>query len=69
MTGTKNGIIIGKNNKGEEKIKRFREILPNVLVQSAYSDSLSDKPMFDIAKNAYLVKKEKIEEYIRKEDN
>ena len=59
----KKGKIIGKNCKGKEKIKRFREIYKDVLVNEAYSDSLSDIPMFEIAKKAYLVKDDKIEEY------
>ena len=57
------GKIIGNNNKGKEKIIRFRNIFPNVIVNNAYSDSLSDIPMFEIANNAYLVKGEKLEEY------
>lgn len=60
---TKNGIIIGKNNKGEEKIVRFKEIFGDVVVENAYSDSLSDIPMFNIAKRAYLVKGEKLIDY------
>ena len=57
---TKNGCIIGKNCKGEEKVKRFKEVYENVEVNEAYSDSLSDLPMFKLAKKAYLVKNEEI---------
>lgn len=53
---TKNGKIIGKNCKGKEKIVRFNKIFKNPKVNEAYSDSLSDIPMFEIAKKAYLVK-------------
>jgi len=66
IIGTKtdnNGKIIGNNCKSEEKIRRFREIFNNVEVENAYSDSMDDKPMFDIAKNAYLVKKDKLIKY------
>lgn len=52
----KKGKIIGKNCKGKEKIKRFNQLYNNVIVEEAYSDSLSDIPMFEIAKDAYLVK-------------
>ena len=51
----KKGCIIGKNCKGEEKIKRFRKIYKDEIVNKAYSDSLSDVPMFEIAKKGYLV--------------
>lgn len=53
---TKKGCIIGKNCKGKEKIRRFKKIFKNPKVNEAYSDSLSDIPMFEIAKKAYLVK-------------
>lgn len=59
----KDGKIIGNNCKGKEKIKRFRELFPDAKVKNAYSDSLSDIPMFEIATNGYLVKAEKIIEY------
>ena len=52
----KKGRIIGNNCKGEEKIKRFKEIYKDVVVNEAYSDSLSDVPMFEIAKKGYLVR-------------
>ena len=60
---TKKGHIIGNNCKGEEKIVRFKEIFKNPKVNNAYSDSLSDIPMFNIAKKAYLVKDDEIIEY------
>ncbi len=59
----KKGSIIGKNCKGEEKIRRFRELYKDAKVDNAYSDSLSDIPMFEIAKNAYLVKNNEIIRY------
>ena len=57
---TKKGKIIGENCKGKEKIKRFNKVFKNPKVEKAYSDSLSDIPMFEIAKKAYLVKGEKL---------
>ena len=57
---TKNGCIIGNNCKGKEKIVRFKKVFKNPKVECAYSDSLSDIPMFEIAKKAYLVKKDQL---------
>ena len=59
----KKGHIIGNNCKGEEKVKRFQELFPNANVWNAYSDSLSDLPMFRLAKQAYLVKNNAIISY------
>lgn len=56
----KKGKIIGSNCKGEEKVKRFNEIFSGSKVLNAYSDSLSDIPMFKLAKNAYLVEGNKL---------
>ena len=53
---TEKGHIIGNNCKGLEKIVRFNEIFKNPNVKEAYSDSLSDITMFEIAKKAFLVK-------------
>lgn len=60
---TKKGSIIGKNCKGEEKVKRFMEIYKNKVVLEAYSDSLSDEPMLKLAQKAYLVKNEQLIPY------
>lgn len=59
----KTGKIIGKNCKGKEKIKRFRELYKEEDVINAYSDSLSDIPMFEISKNAYIVEGEELIKY------
>jgi len=60
---TKKGRIIGNNCKGKEKIVRFNKLFKNPQVQNAYSDSLSDIPMFEIAKKGFLVKGEKLEPF------
>lgn len=60
---TKKGCIIGENCKGKEKIVRFKKIFKNPKVNEAYSDSLSDIPMFEIAKKGYIVKGNKLIEY------
>lgn len=60
---TNKGCIIGKNCKGKEKIVRFNKVFKNPKVNAAYSDSLSDIPMFEIAKKAYLVKGDELIPY------
>lgn len=60
---TKKGCIIGKNCKGKEKIVRFKKTFKNPKVNNAYSDSLSDIPMFEIAKNGFIVKGEELIPY------
>lgn len=60
---TNKGKIVGKNCKGKEKIVRFKKEFKNPKVQEAYSDSLSDVPMFEIAKKAYVVKGDQLIPY------
>lgn len=60
---TKKGCIVGKNCKGKEKIVRFNKVFNDYHVNEAYSDSLSDIPMFEIADKAYLVKDEDLIPY------
>ena len=51
----------GENCKGQEKVKRLKEELAKEGIQVDYknsymfSDSLSDKPLFDLVGNAYLI--------------
>ena len=52
----KTGKIIGHNCHDFEKVKRFREYFKDVKVNEAYSDSISDVPMLDLAKKAYVVR-------------
>lgn len=53
--------IIGENCKGEEKVKRVNKYLGEQLLQIdkensiAFSDSLSDIPMFNLVGKAYLI--------------
>lgn len=44
----------------ENKVRIFRERYPDAVIDNFYTDSLNDKPIIDIAKNAYLVKGNKI---------
>ena len=57
------GKYNGKNCYGEEKVRRLKEIYSNIEVIEAYSDSLSDLPMLNLAKKRYLVKGNKIVKY------
>lgn len=56
----KTGQFIEKNCHDYEKLNRFNKELKDKKINEFYSDSMSDKPMMDIAKNAYLVRKNKI---------
>ena len=56
----KTGAISGKNCCGEEKVNRLRLLFPEAAVKRAYSDSLSDMPLFAVAEQAYLVKKDRL---------
>jgi phosphoserine phosphatase/putative flippase GtrA len=56
----KNGKIKGKNCYGEEKVKRLNKIYNNFIINNFYSDSLSDAPLAELAKEAYLVNKNEL---------
>ena len=58
----KNGKFKSKNCYGEEKVRRFREEYKNTTINEFYSDSMSDRPMMNISKKAFLVKGDVIEE-------
>ena len=51
----------GANCKGEEKVKRLKEVLKEKNIEVDYqnsymfSDSLSDKPLLDLVGNAFLI--------------
>lgn len=55
----------GENNKGEEKVKRLKEVLRKENLQVdfrnsyMFSDSLSDLPLFKLVGNAYLINSRK----------
>ena len=50
----------GINCHGKRKVERFYERYPQGKIEDFYSDSLSDTPLAELAKRAYLVKKERI---------
>lgn len=53
--------ITGENCKGEEKVKRLKEVLKNENIEVdfensyMFSDSLSDLPLFDLVGHPYLI--------------
>lgn len=61
----KDGHIIGKNCKGEEKVKRLVSTIPNAQIVTSYSDSESDLPILNIAKTAYVVEGNKLIPYVK----
>ena len=52
------GTPLSENCYYEEKVKRFREIYPDALIDDFYSDSYSDEPLAKLAKRAFIVKGE-----------
>ena len=59
----------GLNCKGEEKVKRLKEVLQKKNIEVDYknsymfSDSLSDKPLLDLVGNPYLINYKKKSEF------
>lgn len=51
------------NCKGKNKVKYLKEKYPKIIVNTVYSDSLSDTPLMNISKNAYIVKGNEIKKY------
>lgn len=51
----KTGKFLSNNCYGEEKARRFNTKYHSCVVESAYSDSLSDRPMLDLAEKSYLI--------------
>lgn len=57
------GKFTGLNCYGREKIKRLNKKYKNVEVIEAYSDSISDTPMLEIADKPYIVKGNRITDF------
>ena len=55
------GHFLGPNCHGAQKVARFRARFPGEGIDAFYSDSRSDAPLAELAKQAYLVRGEKIE--------
>lgn len=57
----KTGKIQGKNCKGEEKVVRIKEQLPDFVFRNGYTDNpKSDAPLLSLAQNKFLIKDGKI---------
>ena len=60
----KHGIMRSEVCRHAEKVRRFREVLPDAEVMDVYSDSIkSDRYIFALGKRDFLVTKGKIEEF------
>ena len=59
----KTGHFNKPNNYKEEKVKRFRELYKDAIIEEMYSDSLNDKPLLDLANKSYFIKKNTIYDY------
>ena len=60
-----NGKIMGINCKGDEKLRRIREALPNIPIENAYTDSQSDEVLLINAANGYVIEGNKVIPYVR----
>lgn len=59
------GKYTGINCHGKEKVRLFRQQFDGE-IDEFYSDSYSDSPLAEISKRAYMVKKDKISQWIFK---
>ena len=60
LVNPSNGKVDGVHCYAEQKVVRFVNAYPDVVPTAYYSDSWSDKPMFDFCQCGYLVKGDKI---------
>ena len=51
--------------KGDEKLRRVREALPNVPIESATVDSQSDEVLLINAANGFVIEGNKVIPYVR----
>lgn len=54
------GKITGQNCKGREKVRRFFERYPMGEIDRFYSDSMTDAPLAELAREAVLVRGDKL---------
>jgi len=54
------GKYIGRNCFGEEKVVRLNEKYPGGVIETFYSDSVSDSPLAEKARQSFIVKGHKI---------
>lgn len=60
LVDSRTGKYTGINCHGKEKVRRFREEYPDAVIDSFYSDSYSDTPLAEEAKEAFIVKGEEL---------
>lgn len=58
------GVYTGENCHGAEKTRRLDESYPGAAVDSFYSDSRSDLPLAERAAHAYLVKGDRLADWL-----
>ena len=58
------GLYSGENCHGEEKVRRYREIFGEKIIDKFYSDSYSDTPLAKIANEAFIIKGNKISPWV-----
>jgi len=63
------GRVQGFTCRGAEKVRRLREEYGDIEIGNFYSDSLSDTPLAELAKKAWLVTGDKIEPWPWKKDD
>ena len=54
------GRIEGENCHDHAKVRRYRELYEEEEIEEFYSDSLSDAPLAELSKRAFLVRKDQI---------
>lgn len=57
------GKFLKENCYGEEKVRRLKEEYSDIMVKEMYTDSISDKPMIELSKSGFMVKKNTIIPY------
>ena len=59
------GKLLSANNRDREKVRRFRKEYPGKTIDKFYSDSMADRPLAQIAKQAFLVQRDEISNWPR----
>src|SRR5206468_832010 len=54
------GSIDGENCRGEEKVKRLKQVIKNPIVRRAYTDHKIDNPILQLAQEKYLVRRQTV---------
>lgn len=63
IVDVKNGKVLGKNCRGEEKIRRLSQVEKKYKIEKFYSDSIVDKPLAKISEEAFIVDRDNIREW------